>query len=655
MRCRRLRRISWLLALLAAVPTFAADTSDDPAQLVRMSIEELAELKVVSVTRRPEASLEAPGAIHVVTAEEIRRTGALTIPDALRLTPGLQASRIDADEWALAIRGFASRLSRSVLVVRDGRSVWSPLFAGTFWDSQDTVLDDIAQIEVSRGPGGAVYGANAMNGVISVTTRSARDTHGGLLVLGGGTEDAQANLRWGGVLGKDLHYRVFGKYASRDGTRALAPAGYDDRWDMAVGGFRLDWSREERDDFTVLGDAYNGSSPQPSPVTIFTPPYSRVAVGDAAFRGRSVLGRWQRALADGGALTAQAYFDHTTRNEAYYGEGRDTVDFDVQHHFDWGNRNAFVWGANYRRSSGDFEGQPTLRIEPGKRTDDIGGLFVNDEVRLAGDRLRVTLGTKLEWNDYSGWNFQPSGRLAYLQRGHTFWASATRAVRTSSRVERDILVYTSLSPTQPLFARTSGSPDFEPESVVALEAGYKLHVSRLILTASAFRNRYEDLAFNEVGAPSIEADDEGQGPRAIVPVRITNGPGGRADGFEARAVVSATPAWRLQASYSFLDLGLDGEPGRTFKSNSPRHQFWLASYLTPVEPLDLDVVFRAVGEIAGHAVPAFADLDARVAWRARPGLELSIAGSNLLSPAHAEFGGGFEVERSGRLQATLRF
>lgn len=653
MLSRRRRWTSLLLVLLSGAPVFAAESSDDPAQLARMSIEELAGLKVVSVTRRPESNLEAPGAIHVVTAEDIRRTGSLTIPDALRLAPGLQASRIDADEWALAIRGFASRLSRSVLVVMDGRSVWSPLFAGTFWDAQDTLLEDVAQIEVSRGPGGAVYGANALNGVIAVTTKSARDTHGGLLVLGGGTEDAQGNLRWGGVLGKDVHYRVFGKYAARDGTTPVTPAGYDDRWDMALGGFRLDWSRKERDTFTVLGDAYDGSSPQPSAVAIFTPPYSRLAVGDAAFRGRSVLGRWRRTLGGAGELTAQGYYDHTTRHEAYYSEARDTVDIDLQHHFDWGGRHDFVWGASYRRSAGTFEGQPTLRIDPAKRSDDIGGVFANDELRFLADRLRVTVGTKFEWNDYSGWNVQPSGRLAWLLRGHTFWASATRALRTSSRVERDILVYTSLSPTQPLFARTSGSPDFQPENVVALEAGYKLHVSRLILTASAFRNRYYDLAFNDVGPPAPEAGSDP--PRAIIPVRITNGPGGSADGFEAKALVSATKAWRVQASYSFLDLGLDGEPGKTFKSNSPRHQFWLASYLTPLEPLDVDVVFRAVGSIAGHNLPSFTDVDARVAYRVRPGLEFSIAGSNLLSPSHAEFGGGFEVERSGRVQATLRF
>jgi iron complex outermembrane receptor protein len=640
-----------LLGLLGLAPGAARAASvDDPAQLTRLSIEELAGLKVVSVSGRPESNLEAAGAVHIVTSEDIRRTGSITIPDAMRLAPGLQASRIDADEWALAIRGFASRLSRSVLAVVDGRSIWTPLFAGVYWGAQDTLLEDVEQIEVSRGPGGAVYGANAMNGVINVTTKSARDTHGGLATLGGGNADAGGGLRWGGAVGADFNYRVFGKYAARDGTKAVTPAGYDDRWDLATGGFRLDWSRSERDNVTVLGNAYNGSSGQPATLTLFTPPYSQLVVGDAAYRGRSVLGRWRRTLSSRGELRTQVYYDHTTRHETYYGEGRDTFDIDVQHRFEWGGRNDFVWGANYRHSLGDFEGNPALRMEPGKRGDDIGGLFANDELRLAGGRLRATLGTKVEWNDYSGWNVQPSGRLAWLAGGHTFWASATRALRTSSRLEHDVIVYTSLSAAQPLFAKTTGSADFEPESVVALEGGYKLHVARLIVSASAFHNKYYDLATNEVGTPTVEP-----GIGAIVPVRITNGPGGSADGFEASSLVSVTKAWRVQASYSFLELDLDGPAGNGFKANSPRHQFWLASYFTPVEPLDIDLVFRAVGSIPGHNVPSFTDLDARIAYRPLSALELSLAGQNLFRPSRPEFGGGFEVERAGRLQATLRF
>jgi iron complex outermembrane recepter protein len=641
-----------LLVLASAASSAAIAAVEDPKQLTRLSIEELAAVKVVSVSRRPESNLEAPGAVHVITAEDIRRTGSSTIPDALRTAPGLQASRIDADEWALAIRGFASRLSRSVLAVMDGRSLWTPLFAGVFWDAQDTLLEDI---EVSRGPGGASYGANALNGVINITTRNARDTHGGLVSLRGGAEDKEAGLRWGGVLGTGLHYRVFGKYAVRDDTKAVTSAAYDDRWDMGLGGFRLDWSRGQRDDFTVLGDLYDGSSPQPSPVTIFVPPYSGVANGDAAFRGRSLLSRWNHTLEGSGEISTQAYYDRTTRREPYYGESRDTFDLEVQHRFHWGGRNDFIWGGDYRGSSGTFDGTPAVQIVPSKRRDDIAGLFANDELRLFRNRLRVTLGTKLEWNDYSGWNVQPSGRVAWVLARHTFWGSATRGVRTSSRLERDVILYTSLSPTQPLFARTAGSPDFTPESVFALEAGYKLRLSRLILTASAFRNVYDDLATNQVGSPVFEAGTGDEPTRTVIPVLIANGTGGTARGFEAKAVFSAFKSWRLQGAYSFLKLDVGGDTSKGFAANSPRHQVWLTSYLTPLPKLDVDLVLRAVGAIPGHKVPAFADVDARVAFRPRTAVELSLVGTNLLQASRPEFGGGFEVERTARAQATIRF
>jgi iron complex outermembrane recepter protein len=647
--------LACLVVLLSAASSRAIAAIEDSKQLTRLSIEDLAAVKVVTVSRRPETDQEAAGAVHVITAEDIRRTGSTTIPDALRTAPGLQASRIDADEWALAIRGFASRLSRSVLAVMDGRSVWTPLFAGVFWDAQDTLLEDIEQIEVSRGPGGAVYGANALNGVINITTKSARDTHGGLVTLRGGPEDKEAGLRWGGVLGTGLHYRVFGKYSARDDTKPVTPAGYDDRWDMRLGGFRLDWSRGERDRFTVLGDLYDGSSPQPATVAIFTAPYSVLVTGDAAFRGRSLVSRWNHTLEGGSEISTQAYYDHTTRREPYYGESRDTFDLEVQHRFHWGGHHDFIWGADYRGSTGTFDGSAAVRIVPSKREDDIAGLFANDELRLLGNRLRITFGTKLEWNDYSGWNVQPSGRLAWVLSRHTFWGSATRGVRTSSRLERDVILYSSLSPKQPLFARTTGSPDFTPESVFALEAGYKLRLSRLILTASAFRNAYYDLATNQVGAPVFEAGTGDEPTRTVIPVSIANGPGGTAKGFEAKAVFSAFKSWRLQGSYSFLTLDLGGDASKGFQANSPRHQFWLTSYLTPLPKLDVDLVFRAVGSIPGHNIPAFVDVDARVAFRPRAAVELSLVGTNLLQGSRPEFGGGFEVERAGRLQATIRF
>jgi iron complex outermembrane receptor protein len=644
-----------LACFLSVAPAAAADTVEDSSRLTRMSVEELANLQVVTVTGRSEATGRAAGAVHVVTAEDIRLSGSSTLPDALRLAPGLQASRIDADEWAVAVRGFASRLSRSVLVTIDGRSVWTPLFAGVFWDAHDTLLPDVDQIEVSRGPGGAVYGANALNGVISVTTKDSKDTQGGLASVGGGNAERMAAVRWGGALGASTHFRVYGKHDRRDGTRATTPAGYDDESVMTQGGFRVDWRHSARETVTASGDLYEGSAGQPITVATFTPPYSAALEGDAAFRGRNLLTRWRRSLASAGELTVQAYYDHTTRHEPHYAEWRDTIDLDARHRLSWGGRHDAVWGLSYRGSHGRFEGVPSVRILPEGRTDDIASLFANDEARLAGDRLRVTLGTKLEWNDYEGWNVQPSARAAWLAGRHTVWASATRSVRTPSRLERDVIFYTSLSATQPLFAKATGSPDLEPESVLAFEGGYKARLGRLILAASAFHNAYRDLASNEVAAPTLEPGGPGETPRLIVPVRITNGGTGRASGAEASLLFAPTDRFRTQASYSFLSLDLDGPGSETFRSNSPRHQIWIASSLLPRADLDLSLTFRAVSEIAGHAVPGFAELDARIAYRPWLRLEVAASGSNLLAPRHAEFGGGFEVERAGRLQATLRF
>jgi iron complex outermembrane recepter protein len=642
-----------ILTVAILVPATVA--AADSRQLTRLSLEELASLKVVTVSGRQEASAEVAGAVYVVTSEEIQATGALTLPDAMRLAPGLQASRIDADEWALAIRGFASRLSRSVLVVMDGRSLWTPLFAGVFWGTQDTLLEDVAQIEVGRGPGGAVYGANALNGVISITTKSARDTPGALLTLGGGSADRAAGLRYGGARGDSLHYRVYAKHALRDGTRPTSAAGYDDEWEMNQGGFRLDRRRGERDAFTVSGDLYRGSAGQPTTVATFTPPFSARLEGDASFRGQNVVGRWTHTFAGGGEITTQAYYDHARRHEPHYTEDRDNVDLEVRHRLQWGSRHQAIWGLDYRRSPGSFQAVPSIQIVPGERVDDIAGLFANDEVRFAGGRLRLTLGTKLEWNDYSGWNVQPSGRIGWLAGPHWFWGSATRALRTSSRVERDVVLYTSLSAAQPLFAKVMGSPDFEPESVVALEAGYKLRTARVVARVSAFHNDYRDLASNEPGTPFLEEGTPPEPVRTVVPVRITNGPGGTASGVEALAIFWPHESWRVQASYSFLEQGLDGPAGSGFKANSPRHQVWVASSVSPRPDLELSVVFRAVGAIPGHQVPAYQDLDARVAFRPRAGLELAASGSNLLHARRPEFGGGFEVERAGRLQATLRF
>jgi iron complex outermembrane receptor protein len=636
------------------------DAEAEQRDLTRLSIEELANIRVETVSRRPESRIEAAGAVHVITEEDIRRSGITALPDAVRLSPGVQSSRIDADEWALSVRGFASRLSRSVLVTLDGRSLWTPLFAGVFWDQHDASLFDLDRIEVSRGPYGALFGANAMNGVISIVTKSADRTHGGLASVGVGTAEQIATLRYGGEARPGLHYRAWGQYRRRDGTTALAGDAYDDAWTIFTGGFRSDWMRGD-DTFTLRGGVTDGEAGTRVTVASFTAPFSRTLDGEADFRGGHLLARWQHGLGEGDHVAVHAYYDRTRRAEPHYTEVRDTVDVDAQHRVAWGGRHDFVWGLSARRSHGDFRGRfETLVMEPAHRADDIASVFAQDEVRVG--RLRLAAGAKAEWNDYSGWHVQPSVRAGVLLAGaHHLWAAAARGVRTSSRVERDILLYSSLDAAQPLFARLSGSDAFRSESVVSYEAGYKARLgARVYFDVSGFHGVYDDLATNEVGAPVVETGAPPAPARVVIPVVLGNGQEGTSSGVEASATAVVRPGWRVQAAHSFLRVNQRPRPGTTdmsegFERNSPRHQFWAASYFTAGENKDVDLTLRRIGAIPGHRVEAHTELDARVAWRPRAGLELALVGQNLLRPRHPEFGGGFAIDRAVRARASLEW
>jgi len=298
----------------------------DRPDLTRLSIEELAAMKVVTVSRRPESRLQAAGAVHVITPEDMRHSGALALPDALRLAPGVQASVIDGDEWALAVRGFASRLSRSVQVLMDGRSLWTPLFAGVFWDAQDTLLEDLDRIEVSRGPGGPLYGANALNGVINIVSKDAAATQGGLFSAGGGNAERFGALRWGGRLGADTAYRVWGKYLRSDGTEAIgSAASYDDAWRMIDGGLRLDAHPRPGDDLSFTGQGYEARSRFAGALATFTAPFSTVVEGPVIQRGGNGVGQWRHGQPGGAELQVRSYYEHTFRSEPYYDWTRDTL------------------------------------------------------------------------------------------------------------------------------------------------------------------------------------------------------------------------------------------------------------------------------------------------------------------------------------------
>ena len=643
--------------VLASLPLSAFASAFPVEDLTRLSIDELANLEVSVVSRLPESRAEAVGGIHVVTGDEIARRGATSLADALRGSPGVQVSRIDANKWAVGVRGFASRLSRSVLVLVDGRSVWTPLFAGVYWEVQDTLLDDVDRIEVHRGPSGALFGANAINGVINVVTRTARQTPGLFAALGGGTEErAFGRARYGGRLSRDVYYRAYGKYFDRDGLHPIAGPGFDDSR-MAQGGFRVDWEPGGPRQLTVQGDLYDGEAGQRTTYASYTPPFSRTVEGDADLRGGNLLGRWRTPVGQGG-VQVQAYYDSTFRREPTFREQRDTLDLDVQHTFSPAGAHRLVWGANYRASRGDFSAVPTIVIDPPRRTDDIAGLFAQDEWTLADGRGRLILGARLDWNDYSGWHLQPRARFgwAFASR-HWAWVSVAQAVRTTSRLEYDVALTSSLNPNAPLFARVLGNEDFVPESVVSYEAGYRLRLgARTFVDVAGFHSKYDDLTTLEPGAPFVETS-AGTPARTIVPITLANLQEGSASGGGVLAVFAVTPAWRLQGSYSLVTIDQTAKPGSQdmnfgYEGNSPRHQVWVSSFVT-VGRGELDLLWRWVDRIRTHRVEAFQELDARLSFQVRRPLRLDLVGQNLLHARHAEFGGGLEVERGVYASATF--
>jgi iron complex outermembrane receptor protein len=569
----------------------------------------------------------------------------------------VHVARIDANKWAIGVRGFTSRLSRSLLVLIDGRSVYSPLFAGVYWEVQDTLLEDVDRIEVIRGPGGTIWGANAVNGVINIITKKAQETQGGLLVAGGGSEEQGfGGVRYGRKVGENLFYRVYGKAFNRDAAFHSTGPDFDD-WRMGQAGFRLDWDGQRGDTITAQGDIYTGDAGQRSVLTTFAPPFRTTVEADADLAGGNLLGRWQHVFSPTSALSAQLYYDRTYRREPTFREARDTFDIDVQHRFRIPWQQEIRLGLGYRLTSSDVASVPTVVFTPSRRTDQLFSVFVQDEIRLFTEQLRLTLGSKFEHNDYSGFEVQPNARLLWLLAPrHTLWAAITRAVRTPSRVEHDLTLTGLLEPRTPTFTRIIGSDAFTSEKVLTYELGYRLQpTSRLFLDATAFYNRYMDLLSLEPGMPFSETTP--LPAHVVVPLAIRNGLHGEGYGIELAAEWQPFDWWRVSGVYSYLQLNLtrdqhslDASTVRSTEGSSPTHQFSLRSFLNLPGRLEFDLIWRYVDHLPSQGVSSYLTLDAHLGWRPLPLLTIAVVGQNLLTDHHAEFGGGSsgitEIERS---------
>lgn len=632
--------------------------SELPDDLTDMSLEALMDIEVTSVSKKPEKQSEAAAAVFVITNDDLRRWGVTNIPEALRRVPGIDVARIDANKWAITSRGFNSRFANKLLVLIDGRSVYTPLFAGVYWDSQDVVLEDVDRIEVIRGPGGTLWGANAVNGVINIITRSAAETQGTLVSLTAGNEvKGIGTVRHGGQLKNGMDYRVYAKFNSYD-SGYNADGAHDD-WRSGQLGFRSDWVKTERDTVTFQGDYYRGVAGQqvniptgpagPPPTTVIP------TVSDTNTDGGNLLFRWSHILENNSNFALQLYYDHVGLDGAVLFEDRDTFDIEFQHHFNWREKHDIVWGLDYRHTRDNTENNPTFSLDPSARSVNLYSTFIQDEYSLSED-LRLTAGIKLEHNDFSGFEYQPNVRLAWaVDPSQTLWGSISRAVRTPSRGEHDVQLRlvppADNDPGIPVYAE--GNSDYDSEDLIAYELGWRFnHKNAWSLDVAGFFNDYDKLrtldgSFNP-------------GPPASVGFPFDNNMTGNTYGVEFAGQWQVRNGWRLNASYSWLNMDLQLENGSTDSTSqgaedaSPVNKAAIWSAHNFGNNLQFDAALRYVGdiEVSGVSVDSYVEADLRLGWEARPGLELSIIGQNLLNSHHAEFLPDFidtqptEVERS---------
>ncbi len=636
-----LTRLVCLTALLGATSDLTAETNEEKSvqEFKRMSLEDLQDFEVTSVSKRPEKLEDAASAIQVITSEDIRRSGATSLPEALRLAPNLMVAQVDSRQWAISSRGFNSTSADKLLVLIDGRSVYTPLFSGVFWDVQNVMLEDIDRIEVISGPGATLYGANAVNGVINVISKSAKDTQGTLISGGGGSfVNGLGSVRYGDKIGQDLYFRVYGMGFGQDETLLANGHESTNDWVLGQGGFRADWLPAHGEIVTVQGDFYGGSMGQPAP-------------GDTTVNGQNIVTRWTHPIAEDTDVTLQAYWDRTWRRiPGTFSEDLNTYDVDFQNRFVLWQRNQVIYGAGYRLMMDNVGNSPALAFLPADRNLNLFSTFAQDEITLLEDELYLTLGSKFEHNDYSGFEVEPSARIAWRpQTNQTIWAAVSRAVRAPSRIDTELFV-----PGSPPFTLRGGGDSFVSEKLLAYELGYRIGVTpRLNLSLSTFLNEYDDV-------------------RSIEPIAgttnqfiVLNGLRAETYGAELSATWQMLEWWGLRGGYTyfhkviFFDSSQDLNRG-TGEGNDPHHQFLVQSTMDLPANFEFDSVLHYVDNLdqLGPSVPGYVSLDLRLAWHPSPNWELAIVGQNLLDNQHPEFGpalGRQEIPRSFYGKVTWRF
>ena len=679
------------LLFVGSTPVLSAETkpAEEVDEFLEMDIRQLmqTEVTVTSVSKRPELVHKAASAIYVLTNEDIRRSGAVNIMEALRMVPGVLVSKLNQNRYAISIRGFNQRLGSSkLLVLIDGRSVYTPTDAGVFWIGQDTVLEDIERIEVIRGPGAALWGSNAVAGVINIITKSADKTQGSLIAGGIGTEEQGfATLRFGGKFENGMNYRVYGKYRDRDS--GLDTNGNDafDGKQIGQGGFRTDWKINEHDNLTMQGDYYRLNSDLD-----FTSRFVSLQAGSAPFQGTNAqsghnfLSRWTHTLDDTSSYQLQMYYDHLKRKSGVpFDNVVDQFDIDFQHNFSfWGNHN-FSWGLNYRYI--DYGLETTSIIENNRETSHLASIFVHDEIELIPQEWSVILGAKLEYNSFTDFEIQPSIRTAWNpHQNHTVWASVSRAVRIPTVLDHNITINQTLIPSPGIFG--TGNPTLirqdpntgtNAEELIAYEIGYRAKINeKFNFDITGYYFDYDNLIASNFGTPAFfqPGPPFPTGFHDQLPVFNDNSLEGEVYGVELSGQWQVVRNWRLAASYTYVDTQLHAFPGSSVDSSQgfeaekePNHIFNIRSYLNLPHNLELDTFYYYVSDRDAATppvgnfqhIPAYGRLDVRLGWQPMKNVNLSFVAQNLLDKSHAELTELLEVssetQRSYYLKVDLRF
>jgi len=631
-------RLIALIVLLLVLPSPAASSQPGAQDLKRLSIEQLMQIDVTLAARRPEPIATAPTAISVVTGDDIRRAGVTTLADAVALADGVHVARFNNGTWSVTARGFAAVAANKMLVMIDGRTVYSPLFTGVFWNALDYELEDIDRIEVVRGPGATLWGANAVNGVINIVTRSSHDTPGVFVQAGSGNEDpADAEVRYGGRAG-GAAYRAYAKYVVRDSQRFSTGASAGDRRRRSQAGIRFDGGSQAAGTWLFKADLFHSIDGLPDR------PDGEFTVGD-------LHGAWTRSISPRSELRVASYVNHEYRRIPLQLTHRLTMfDLDAQESTTL-TRHSVVWGGGFRVNSDHTEGTPAFSFDPPNRVYNVANIFAQDEIAVLPQRLYVTAGGKYEHNAFSGGEWQPNVRARWLlPRQQTLWGSLARAVRRPTRFEDDIVVRLPNG-----LVAVTGNEDFRAETVVASEIGYRAQPAPILgIDATVFHHAYDRLRSQEAAAGAVP-----------IPLVVGNTLNGTSRGLELGVNLQPFAAWRTHLAYTLLDVALTTDPGSrdvgglTTEANDPRHVFSLRTSVDLSRRVELDARWRSIGALPHPRVPAYSEAAARLGWHASAHVDLALVGEDLLHAQHVEFSpvaAGFEeFQRSIRAVFTARF